>query len=321
MTPRILIGLLALLAALPAAAQEAWPTRPIRFIVPFAPGGSNDFTARLMAPRMAARLGQPVVIETRSGAGGMTGVDVAAKAPADGYTVALGTTGAILTAPRMMRAPPFDPERNLAAITLAINVQVPVVVPARSPYRSLQALLDAARARPGQLTYGSSGTGGLPHLTGELLSQQAGIRLVHVPYRGGGPVGLAVLAAEVDLGLSDLPVFLPQHRAGTVRILAVGSPQRLAFLPEVPTLAESGLPGIETNNWHGLVTAAAVSEPILDRLHEAAAAALHDPEVVRAIAEQGMEAVGNSRAAFTAQIRADNAAWGAVIRRAAIQQE
>lgn len=321
MRRRLLIGLLALLAALPAAAQEAWPARPIRFIVPFAPGGSNDFTARLMAPRMAARLGQPVVIETRSGAGGMTGVDVAAKAPADGYTVALGTTGAILTAPRMMRAPPFDPEQDLAAITLAINVQVPVVVPARSPHRSLQELLDAARARPGQLTYGSSGTGGLPHLTGELLSQQAGIRLVHVPYRGGGPVGLAVLAGEVDLGLSDLPVFLSQHRAGTVRILAVGSPQRLPFLPDVPTLAENGLPGIETNNWHGLVTTAAVPAPILDRLHAAAAAALHDPEVVRAIAEQGMEAVGNGRAEFTAKIRADNAAWTAVIRRAAIQQD
>ena len=321
MRARLIAGLLALLAAAPATAQETWPARPIRFIVPFAPGGSNDFTARLMAPRMAARLGQPVVIETRSGAGGMTGVDVAAKAPADGYTVALGTTGAILTAPRMTRTPPFDPERDLAAITLAINVQVPVVVPARSPYRSLQALLDAARARPAQLTYGSSGTGGLPHLTGELLSQQAGVRLVHVPYRGGGPVGLAVLAAEVDMGLSDLPVFLSQHRAGTVRILAVGSPQRLAFLPEVPTMAESGLPGIETNNWHGLVTAAAVPEPILDRLHAAAAAALHDPEVVRAIAEQGMEAVGNGRAEFAAQIRADNAAWGAVIRRAAIQPE
>jgi len=198
------IAALAMLLALPAMAQDAFPTRPIRFIVPFAPGGSNDFTARLMAPRMAAILGQPVVIETRSGAGGMTGVDVAAKAPADGYTVALGTTGAILTAPRLMRAPPFDPERDLAAITLAINVQVPVVVPARSPYRTLPELLAAARARPGQLTFGSSGTGGLPHLTGELLSQQAGIRLVHVPYRGGGLAALRGGAGELGSSLGTL---------------------------------------------------------------------------------------------------------------------
>ena len=310
-----------LLATGSAAAQDTWPARPIRFIVPFAPGGSNDFTARLMAPRMAALLGQPVVIETRSGAGGMTGVDVAAKAPADGYTVALGTTGAILIGPRMMRVPPFDAEQDLAPITLAINVQVPVVVPARSPFRSLRELLEAARARPGQLTYGSSGSGSMPHLTGELLSQRAGVQLVHVPYRGGGPVGLAVLAGEVDMGLSDLPVFLSQHRAGTVRILAVGSPQRLPFLPEVPTLAESGLPGIETNNWHGLVTAAAVPVPMLDRLHQAAAAALHDPEVVRAIAGQGMEAIGNSRAAFATLLRSDNARWTAVVGRANIRPE
>src|SRR4051812_48970300 len=184
----ILAALAVLAPPAPAAAQEAWPSRPIRFVVPFAPGGSNDFTARLMAPRMAARLGQPVVIETRSGAGGMTGVDLAAKAPADGYTVALGTTGAMLIAPRLMATPPFDAERDLAPITLAINVQVPVVVPARSPYRTLQELLAAARARPGVITFGSSGTGSMPHLAGELLAQAAGVQLVHVPYRGGGPV-------------------------------------------------------------------------------------------------------------------------------------
>ena len=318
-----LAAALALLLALPAPApaQEVFPSRPIRFVVPFAPGGSNDFVARLMAPRMAASLGQPVVIETRSGAGGLTGVDLAVKAPADGYTVALGTTGAIVIAPSLMAAPPFDPLRDVAPITLAINVQVPVVVPARSPYRTLGELLAAARARPGTITYGSSGSGSMPHLAGELLSQLAGVQMVHVPYRGGGPVGTALLAAEVDMGLSDMPVFLPHHRAGTLRILAVGSPQRLPFLPEVPTLAESGVTGIETNNWHGLVTAAAVPQPVLEKLHAAAAAALRDPEVVRVITEQGMEPVGNSRAEFAALIRADAAKWAAVIRRGNIRPE
>lgn len=156
---------LALLAGA-ASAQEAFPNRPIRFVVPFAPGGSNDFMARLMAPRMAARLGQPVVIETRSGAGGVTGVELAAKAPADGHTVALGTTGAIVIGPSMMQPAPFDPLRDLAPITLAMNVQVPVVVPARSPFHSMADLVAAAKARPGTITYGTSGAGGMPHLTG-----------------------------------------------------------------------------------------------------------------------------------------------------------
>lgn len=312
--------LLALLAIAPASAQETFPSRPIRFVVPFAPGGSNDFLARLMAPRMAARLGQPVVIETRSGAGGVTGVDVAVKAPADGYTVALGTTGAVILGPAMMRTPPFT-LADVAPITLAMNVQVPFVVPGRSPYRSLAELIAAAKAQPGAITYGTSGTGGLPHLVGELFAAQAGVRLVHVPYRGGGPVGTALLSAEVDFGLSDLSVFLGHHRSGTLRILAVGSPQRLPFLPEVPTLAENGLPDIQTNNWHGLVTAAAVPPPILDQLNAAAAEALRDPEVLRLCAEQGLEPVGGSRADFAALLRADAARWGDVIRRANIKAE
>lgn len=319
---RLLPALLGLFLALPAAAQDiAFPTRPVRFIVPFAPGGSNDFTARLMAPRMAARLGQPVVIETRSGAGGMTGVDVAAKATPDGHTIVLGTAGAIVIAPAMQQTPPFDPLRDLAAITLAINVQVPVVVPARSPYRTMQELLAAARANPGRLTYGSSGAGSLPHLAGELIRQAAGVDIVHVPYRGGAPLSLAVVAGEVDMGLSDLPVFTGPARDGLMRILAVGSPQRLAMLPDVPTLQEVGVQGVETSNWHGLVTAAAVPPAVLDRLNAAAAGALRDPEVAAAISGQGMEPVGNSRAEFAAMIRAEVPRWAAVIRRANIRPE
>lgn len=317
-----ILGLLGLLLALPAAAQDvAFPTRPVRFIVPFAPGGSNDFTARLMAPRMAARLGQPVVIETRSGAGGMTGVDVAAKAAPDGHTIVLGTAGAIVIAPAMQATPPFDPLRDLAAITLAINVQVPVVVPARSPHRTMQELLAAARANPGKLTFGSSGTGSLPHLAGELIRQAAGVDIVHVPYRGGAPLSLAVVAGEVDMGLSDLPVFTGPAREGLMRILAVGSPRRLAMLPDVPTLQEVGVQGVETSNWHGLVTAAAVPPAVLDRLNAAAAAALRDPEVAQAIAAQGMEPVGNDRAAFATMIREEVPRWAAVIRRAGIRPE
>ncbi len=311
---------LALLAA-PAAAQDAWPTRAIRFIAPFAPGGSNDLTARLMAPRMAAILGQPVVVENRSGAGGMTGVEIAAKAPPDGYAFALGTTGAITIGPAVAQYRNFHPVRDLAPISQAINVQVPIVVPGNSPYRTLQELLAAARAQPGRLTFGSSGAGSMPHLVAELITQAAGVQMVHVPYRGGGPLGLAVLAGEVDMGLSDFNVFLEASRAGRMRILAVGTPQRMALIPDVPTLAEQGVPGIETNNWHGLVTAAAVPAPILDRLNAAAAAALRDPEVVRALSEQGIEPVGNSRAEFGALIQRETTRWAEVVRRADLRPE
>ncbi|MBR0654304.1 Bug family tripartite tricarboxylate transporter substrate binding protein [Plastoroseomonas arctica] len=313
--------LAAVLATAPASAQDAWPSRAIRFIVPFAPGGSNDFTARLMAPRMAARLGQQVVIETRPGAGGVTGVDIAAKAAPDGYTIALGTAGGIVIGPLMAARPPFDPTRDLAAVTLAINVQVPVAVPGASPYRTMRDLIDAARANPGRVTYGSSGTGGLPHLAGELIRIAAGVEMVHVPYRGGAPLALAVLTAEVNAGLSDLPVFMPHIASGQVRILAVGAPNRLRFLPDVPTLAETGIPNIDTNNWHGLVTAAGVPTAILDRLQAAAHAALSDPEAARLIAEQGMEAAPGSRADFTALIVREQNRWRGAIQSAGIRPE
>ena len=314
-------GLFTLAGAAPLAAQDAWPNRAIRFIVPFAPGGSNDFTARLMAPRMAARLGQQVVIETRSGAGGITGVDVAAKAPPDGYTVALGTAGGVVIGPLMAARPPFDPTRDLAALTLAINVQVPVAVPGASPFRTMRDLIEAARANPGRVTYGSSGAGGLPHLAGELIRIAAGVEMVHVPYRGGAPLALAVLSAEVNSGLSDLPVFMPHLASGHIRILAVGAPQRMAILPNVPTLAEVGIPNIETNNWHGLVTAAAVPTASLDRLHAAAFAALSDPDVTRLITDQGMEAAPTSRADFTALIAREQTRWRGAIQAAGIRPE
>lgn len=251
----------------------------------------------------------------------MTGVDVAAKAPDDGYTIALGTTGAIVIGPSLTRNPPFVTGRDLAPITLAINVQVPIVVPAQSPYRSLQDLLAGAKAQPGKITFGSSGTGGMPHMAGELLNQVAEVQIVHVPYRGGGPVGTALLQAEEDMGMSDMSVFLAHHRAGTMRIPAVGSAQRLPYLPDVPTLAQSGITGVETSNRHGLVTAAGEPEAILYRLNAAAAAFLQDPEVVKTLNQQGIDPVGNSRAALAALITADKARWSEVIRRANIWPE
>ncbi len=308
-------------ASPPAAAQDAaaagFPNRPIRLIVPFAAGGPSDITARLMAPKMSAALNnQPIVVESRPGAGGVTGVDVAAKAAPDGYTIVLGSAGALAISPGLPdRSMPYDTLRDLAPITLAVLVPEPVVVPASTPFRTMQEFIAAARAQPGRLNYGHTGPGSMPHLAGELIKFTAGIDIVAVSYRGGAPLSTALLASEVQMGLADLPILLPHIRSGAFRALAVGNRERLPWLPDVPTMAEVGLPGVDTNNWHGLVAPARVPAPVLDALHRAAAGALRDPEVARALYDQGAIPGGNSREEFGAFIRSEMEKWAAVIRR------
>ncbi|WP_372619185.1 Bug family tripartite tricarboxylate transporter substrate binding protein [Falsiroseomonas sp.] len=311
-------ALLCALSALPATAQEAFPNRAIRFIVPFAAGGPSDIVVRLLAPKVSATLGQTVVVENRAGAGGVTGVDVTAKAAPDGYTIAIGSAGALAISPRLGRGTPYDPLRDLAPLTLAVSVPEPLVVPAAMPYRTIQELIAAARAQPGRLNYGSTGTGSMPHLAGEQFRNAAGLDMVHVSYRGGGPLATALLQNEVQVGFADLPVLLPHIRSGTVRALAVGAPQRLPWIPDVPTMAEVGLPSVDASNWHGIVAPAQVPEPILARLHEAVAGAIRDPEINRRLQDLGSIPGGNSRAEFTAFIRSELDKWGEVIRRANI---
>ncbi|HEV7264228.1 MAG TPA: tripartite tricarboxylate transporter substrate binding protein [Falsiroseomonas sp.] len=311
-------ALLCALSFLPAAAQEAWPNRPIRFIVPFAAGGPSDIVVRLLAPKVGATLGQTVVVENRAGAGGVTGVDVTAKAAPDGYTIAIGSAGALAISPRLGRGTPYDPLRDLAPLTLAVSVPEPLVVPAAMPYRNMQELIAAARAQPGRLNYGSTGTGSMPHLAGEQFRNAAGLEMVHVSYRGGGPLATALLQNEVQVGFADLPVLLPHIRSGTVRALAVGAPQRLPWIPDVPTMAEVGLPSVDASNWHGIVAPAQVPEPILARLHDAVVGAIRDPEINRRLQDLGSIPGGNGRAEFTAFIRSELDKWGEVIRRANI---
>ncbi|GGG27402.1 MFS transporter [Caldovatus sediminis] len=311
----------ALSSAAPAAvqAQDApeFPNRPIRVVVPFAAGGPTDLVARLLAPKMSAVLNnQPIVVENRPGAGGVTGVDVVAKAAPDGYTIGFGSAGALAISPSLPgRYMPYDTLRDLAPITLAVLVPEPVVVPANQPFRTMQEFIAAARARPGQLNYGHTGPGSMPHLAGELIKSAAGIDLVAIAYRGGAPLTTALLAGEVQMGLADLPVLLPHIRAGTIRALAVGNRERLPWLPDVPTMDEVGLPGVDTNNWHGMVAPARVPEPVLNAIHRAAAGALRDPEVARGLYDQGAIPGGNSREEFAAFIRSEIAKWAEVIRR------
>jgi tripartite-type tricarboxylate transporter receptor subunit TctC len=306
---------------MPALAQAPWPDRPIRVVVPFAAGGPSDIVVRLLAPKVSATLGQPVVVENRAGAGGVTGVDVVAKAAPDGYTLGIGSAGGLAISPRLDRGTPYDPLRDLAPLTLAVLVPEPLVVPAAMPFRTVAELVAAATAQPGRLNYGSAGSGSMPHLAGELFRMAAGIDITHVSYRGGAPLAMAILQNEVQLGFADLPILLPHIRAGGLRALAVGTQQRLEWIPDVPTMAEVGLPSVDANNWHGFVAPARVPAPILARLHGALAGALNDPEIRRALNDQGAIPGGNSQAEFGAFLRAENEKWGGVIQRAGVRAD
>ncbi|WP_421995792.1 Bug family tripartite tricarboxylate transporter substrate binding protein [Roseococcus sp.] len=314
---------LAILLALTtgASAQEAYPSRPVRLVVPFAPGGPSDIVARVLTPRLSAALGQPVVVENRAGGGGITGLEVVARAAPDGYVFGIGSAGGLAIAPRLGRGTSYDPNRDFSPITLGVAVPEPIVVPAALPYRTLAELIAAAKAAPGRLNFGSTGPGSMPHLAAEQLSAAAGIQLTHISYRSGGLLATAILQGEVQLGFADLPVLLPNIRAGTLRALAVGAPQRLSWIPDVPTMAELGLPSVDASNWHGFVAPARVPEAIMVTLHRAVAGALQDPEIARVLHDQGAVPGGNSRAEFAAFLRSESEKWGEVIRRGNIQGE
>ncbi len=317
---RTILGAAAALPlAAPALAQAAFPDRPLRLLVPFAPGGPSDILCRLIAPRMSATLGQPVVVENRPGAGGVTGVDVAAKAPADGHTLILGSAGGLAIAPHLGRGTPYDPLKDLAPLTLGMLVPEPLVVPAATGFGTLADLVAAAKAQPGRLNYGSSGPGGMPHLAAELLRASAGIEATHVPYRGGAPLAMALVQNEVQFGFADLPVLLPHIRTGVLRALAVGAERRVPWLPDVPTTTELGHPTVRADNWHGFVAPARVPETALVALHRALSAALKEPETARALDAQGAIPGGGSRESFGAFLRAENEKWSGVIRRANIR--
>ena len=318
---RWLTALLLLLVALPARAEDPFPTRPVRMIVPFATGGPSDIVARMVAPRMSALLGQPVVVESRPGAGGVTGLDVVAKSPPDGHVLGMGSAGGLAISPALTPNMPYDVARDFAALTLGVVMPEPLVVPAALPHRTLEALVAAGRAVRGGLNYGSSGTGSMTHLAAELLRLAAGMEATHVPYRGGAPLTLALMAGEVQFGFADLPALLPQLRAGTLRALAIGSAERSPLLPEVPTMAELGLPGVMTDNWHGFVAPARTPPAVQARLQRVISAALLEPETARALRDQGAYPSGNTQAEFTAFIRSETERWATVIRAAGVKPE
>jgi tripartite-type tricarboxylate transporter receptor subunit TctC len=318
---RILLGTLALPALVPMARAQGFPDQPVRMIVPFAAGGPADIIARVVGRPMGDRLGRPVVVEARAGAGGLIGVDATAKARPDGHTVVMASSGAIVILPHLRANMPYDPLRDLAPISQVLAVpQIVSVAPGLGP-RSLGELIALARARPGQLAFGSAGIGSSLHMAGELLKLRAGIDITHVPYPGAAPAVTDLLAGRIQILMADAPALLGQVRAGALPALAVTSPERLGVLPDVPTAVEGGVPGMVSETWYGVLGPAGIPADRIARLHGALLGALEDAETRQALLNQGGRIVGSSPADFAAFIRQTYATWGEVVRATGVRME
>jgi len=296
------------------ARAQAFPDQPIRMIIPFAAGGPADIIARVVGRVMGDRLGRPVVVEARPGAGGTIGVDAAAKARPDGHTLVMASSGAIVILPHMRSNMPYDPLRDLAPVSQVLGVPQIVSVAPNLGVRSLQDLVAMARARPGQIAFGSAGIGSSLHMAGELLKLRAGIDITHVPYPGAAPAVTDLLAGRIQLLLADVPALLGQVRAGALPALAVTSEERIALLPDVPTATEAGVPGLVSETWYGVLGPAGIPADRIATLNAAVRAATEEGEARRVLTDQGGRIVGSSPEAFAAFIRQTHASWGEVVR-------
>ncbi|MFN7088041.1 MAG: tripartite tricarboxylate transporter substrate binding protein [Burkholderiales bacterium] len=314
-------GLLLTLWFAAAAAQAAqYPVKPIRIVVPQSAGGSTDLTARLVAQKLAEALGQPVVVDNRPGAGSIIGTDLVAKAAPDGYTL-LVVASSITINPSLHRKLPFDPIRDLAPITQLSAFPNMLVVHPAVAVKTVQDLIALARAKPGQIDYGSSGTGTGTHLSAELFKSMTGVAMVHVPYKGGGPAVTALLGGQVQLNFATIPSVLPHVRAGKLRAVAVTTLKRSPAAPEVPTIAESGVPGYDHGPWNGMLAPAKTPRAVIARLNAEVARIVHLPEARAVLVHEGAEPVGNAAEEFAATIRTETAKWAKVIQAAGIKAD
>ena len=293
---------------------QGWPSRPIRFIVPFPPGGGTDVNARIIAPRLSAALGQQVVVENRTGAGGMVGTEVVAKSAPDGYSMVIATIGPIAINQSLYAKMTYDPAKDLAPVTITGEVPNGLVVHPTLPAKTLKDLIALAKQRPRELNYGSSGAGAGDHLAAEMLSVMAGIRMTHVPYKGGPLAMVDLMAGNIQLIFATLATGMPYIRAGRVRTLAVAGAQRFALLPEVPTVAEAGVPGYAIHNWAGVFVAAGTPRPIIDRLNVEIVKALAAPDVRQKLLEMGLVAATNTPDQFASFIQSETVKWAKVVK-------
>ena len=307
------------LYALPAPAQAPYPSKPIRFVIGFPPGGSNDIVARVLAPKLSENLGQQVVVDNRGGANTAIATELVANAPPDGYTILMNAPGHS-TNPALIKLN-FDSINDFAFITLLGKAPNLLSVHLSFPPKTVKELIALSKRRPGEVNYGSSGIGTSVHLSAELFQYMTGIKWTHVPYRGGGPGLVALLAGEVSLYFGNLPTMIRQVRAGKLRGVAVSSVKRALAAPQYPTIAESGVPGYEVSTWWGIAAPAKTPPAILDRLHKEIVRALHSPVVSERLRTLGAETVGNSPTQYTAYIRDEIAKWDKVIKAADIKAQ
>lgn len=304
---------------LPAQAQN-WPERPIKLVVPYPAGGNADNTARLLATQLSGRLGQQVVVDNRPGGSGTIGAAAVAKAPADGYTLLLDAT-AFTVNPSLFAKLPFDAAKDFAPISLVMQAPLLLVVPAASPFKTVADVVQAAKSKPGRLTYASAGNGGAQHLAGELFKQGAKVSMTHIPYRGGAPALTDLIGGQVDLMFSATTASGPFVKSGKLRALAISSAQRTPGWEQLPTMAESGLKGFQVNEWNGLFAPAGTPQPVLQRLETETRAIVASPEMKKRFAELGVQGVGSSAQEFKSFVQSETAKWAGVIRTSGIRMD
>lgn len=306
------------LAALPANAQ-GYPLRPVRLIVPFPPGGSNDIVGRVIGQHLSERIGKPVVVDNRGGAGGTIGTEIAVRAQPDGYTLLIISV-AYSYNPSIYKLP-YDPVKAIAPVSMLGSGPNVLVVNPSVPVKSVKDLIALAKAKPGQLNYATAGIGSFQHLSSELFRIMSGVDIVHIPYKGGGPAMLAVMSGQAQMSIGSLIQTIPHIRSGKFRTLAVGSAKRNPALPDAPTIAEAGVPGYEASNWWGIVAPAGVSPAIVKRLSTEVATILSTPEIQKWFVNDGAEAVIKSPDEFRAWIVSEMGKWGKVVKQAGIKPE
>lgn len=300
------------------AAQNSYPSRPIRLIVPSVPGGGTDFTARTIGQRLTESMGQTVIIDNRSGAAGNIGVEIAAKSGPDGYTLVMPITSFSIN-PHLYSKLPFDTVRDFAPVVLASSAPLLLVVNPSVPAKSVSELIAVAKSKPGQLNYANSGNGTTAHLAGELLKKMAGIDLVSVPYKGGGPAVIDLIGGRVHIYFSTIPAALAQVQAGKLRALAVTTLKRVNLIQDIPTVAESGLPGFEVIGWFGIFAPAGTPKPVVAKLNKEINQVLSLPDTQQRFAAQGLIPGGGTPEALGSFLRAEIAKWGTLIKEAGIQ--
>ncbi len=320
------------LLALPLLASLGWatpglslaatfPDKPLRMVIPFPPGGPNDMLGRLLAQEMGKEMGQPIVIENKGGAGGTIGTDQVAKAAPDGYTILLSGTASLSIAPSLYKNMPYDPVKDIAPIGLVGTAPSLLIVNPKLPIQTVGELISYAKANPGKLNFASAGVGTPPHLAGELFKTMAGVDIVHVPYKGGGPALVDLVAGQVQLYFSGISSALPQVKQKTVRPIAVTGLKHTAQMPNMPTIAESGLPGYEVENWYAIVAPAGTPAAVINRLNASLLKILDQPNVQKQMAELGIDPQGSSPADLATYQKAELAKWAKVAKGAGINPE